>query len=375
MIFANSLINQIKFNHIYLFQIVKRVIRFYILPVLLFFLLHFILKTVGLDLILLVKQTVYFLNISITKFILKLAGIGISDLQCIYNGGIAYGELLCFKKNIVGLRYFFIAPLIICVCVTKPKTIISATFITYFVIIVVSVIFMTWRSVNPETITDSNFSLLFEGSVIAILMVFPLWSMRIIHKSGETNISGNDGDDLSGGKNLTGKRLYYYVFTTLVLLLVYVFSRFSSNVHGMSNIDVFLSEIILYPAKALLEIFGYEPHVKIRDIKGDGAWIFIGIPCLGKRIMLVFTLFMIIFNGVFINKIILIALGLTVIIIMNIFRIAFLYVYLDKTGSIYLNGFNLHDLYNYLIYAAVITMWIIFIKFFKGKPEKHFNIM
>ncbi len=349
--------------------LIMRLLKYFCLPVVIFALLYLILNFWETDIIKAFQSFVLLLNLNIGKIIIGILGFTLLEQDVFYILQIDGKEAFYVGYKIVGLRYYFIALLIICFCVKNEKNILKYILGYIGIINLFSILFIVLRAIYPLFITEYIYSLIFESAIVLSLMYLPVRHM--INKYNTSDYiditEKNQCSGLTTYQICQKYKLYHHVFIFLFLLLIFVFVRFNKPVEGVGRLNLFITNLIIYPAKAFLELLGYSPEIYNRDIKGDNAWIFIGIPCLGKRIMLVFSVFILIFKGNFFNKIIYVFAGLWVIILLNALRISFLYMYLDKHGSIYYRNYNLHEVYNYVVYAAVVAMWFVYLKFFSKK--------
>lgn len=145
----------------------------------------------------------------------------------------------------------------------------------------------------------------------------------------------------------------------LYFILTIIFRLYESLYYSLYDIA---SYVILYASSLFLNMFNYSANVAGRSLLNSNAWIYLGDACVGMQTMGVFIAFIIVFKGKTLNKIIYSTIGVLVILLLNVFRISALFIYLAENENTYKLNIDLHDSFNYVIYAAVLLMWWIYLK-------------
>ena len=125
-----------------------------------------------------------------------------------------------------------------------------------------------------------------------------------------------------------------------------------------------LLHFILLSTQKLLFIAGYSVTIIHDNIFLDSSSVYVGSYCLGVRLMLLFSISILVVKGSFKSKFLFIIPGIVVIIYLNVLRIMFLLLYLHTYHSISLM-IELHDVFNYSIYAVILLLWFLFDRWFK----------
>jgi exosortase/archaeosortase family protein len=119
-----------------------------------------------------------------------------------------------------------------------------------------------------------------------------------------------------------------------------------------------LTLVILNFSKVILGQFDFIVSVQERYLISNNSHIFMGDPCIGLYVMIVFMIIPFLTNGRLIHKFSFVIIGLFIIIFLNALRIALLFAYMHEPGISQLNIEKWHDIYNQAIYILVFILWV-----------------
>lgn len=144
-------------------------------------------------------------------------------------------------------------------------------------------------------------------------------------------------------------RHIFIVFTIALFIFIFFFNYF-----------YFYSWIkVLYIVTSkVLAIMGYSSEIEVPFLRGQYGDISLFKSCLGMNIMLVYAL-VIYFTGIkLLPKLVFIVTGFIIFNLLNVIRFVLVFRDLQINRS-YQMAVDVHDLYNYMIYVAIIFMWIV----------------
>lgn len=154
-----------------------------------------------------------------------------------------------------------------------------------------------------------------------------------------------------------------------------------AGVFEVFNLD-FIANAIQYQTQMLANIMGEHTHISGRYIYLEQFWVYVGDPCLGIGVSMIFAFLIATLRGQTLNKIIFIAIGLYTLLLMNAVRVWYILLDLRTLQSAAI-GYDAHEMSNYFFYIVVFILlnvymfWfdsIDFNKFFKQiftkKPRK-----
>jgi exosortase/archaeosortase family protein len=155
-------------------------------------------------------------------------------------------------------------------------------------------------------------------------------------------------------------RLNYSIFTFLLVLIVLLpVSRF------FELIDLsWLTNTIIGISQAINSLMGYATQVYDRYIILGKNWVYLGDPCLGIGVLLIFSYLILSIKSRFINQVIYVFFGIIFMIIMNAVRVSYLLIHIYKTGY-YDYETDPHALSNYFFYSIVFILFLIYIYWFQ----------
>ena len=154
------------------------------------------------------------------------------------------------------------------------------------------------------------------------------------------------------------------IFVYLLWIIFYEIVRYTSTIDYIYNsAAMFLTNILLYVSKFVLDVLGYESYVftEIRVIQLEGTrGVFLDRGCLGRNLIGLFAGFIIVYPGKIKSKLWYIPLGVLIICIINVLRIvglSFVLLYFPKYIDI-----NHHVVFKYTIYGFILLMWFFWIR-------------
>jgi len=116
---------------------------------------------------------------------------------------------------------------------------------------------------------------------------------------------------------------------------------------------------VIHGANIVLQQFMYETYVAHHSVTDGLTNIYLGAPCLGKGVLVVFSVIILLTNTVWQHKLWCIISGLAVLILFNIARMSLLFAYVFEFGSSSYNYGTWHDIYSSIIYLAIVGLWIL----------------
>jgi len=119
-----------------------------------------------------------------------------------------------------------------------------------------------------------------------------------------------------------------------------------------------LTFIIFSLSKLILSQFSIFVTFRNRLLVDANNSIFMGDPCVGLNIMIVFAIVVLLSMGKKLQKFLFILFGLLFIIFLNAIRVSLLFAYLDETGVSNLVIDHWHAIYNNVIYISVFILWV-----------------
>jgi len=174
-------------------------------------------------------------------------------------------------------------------------------------------------------------------------------------------------------KNIN-KYLKLHQFVRLLINIAFlstVWYIFYSFFRNKNFVDYFYEEITylltlsqLFVSKTLLTIIGYEVEIYGKTIKIVNSYgVHLDRGCLGRNVIGLFAGFILAYPAKIKSKLWYIPMGILIFFIVNVFRIMALSI-TDNCCRHILN-FNHHIVFQYLTYFIIITMWVVWIRFFK----------
>lgn len=363
----SKLIKKIQENYILYFELIKQLGFFFILPVGLIIVMQIFGIIVGFNFIDILRNGIFNFNLSIAKFLLSVLGLNTISHDIV---GIVHVEgrnIFTADFTIVALRYYFISLLIFSLSVKRSRDIVFYIIGFFIIMSCLSAFFMVIRVVAPSIIFSGFiYSLLFEGSLVIILIIMPLRRYFEYRKFKMIDDEESDGNRLNMCQLHVKTDLFYWLSAGLGVFFLYLIYRLYIYPH-VPIVDTVLLGIIVNISALVLKLFSYSPEVFGQIIKGDGANIYIAASCLGKDLMMVYAAIILLVRSKAIHKTLFIPIGIGIIILLNIFRVVLLYIYLSKTGNIYMWSIDVHDLLNYPVYIAIVVLWYLYIRKYSVK--------
>ncbi len=154
-----------------------------------------------------------------------------------------------------------------------------------------------------------------------------------------------------------------------------------ARVFEVFNLD-FIASAIQHQTQMLASFMGEHTYISSRYIYLEQFWVYVGDPCLGIGVSMIFAFLIATLRGQTLNKLIFIAIGLYTLLLMNAVRVWYILLDLRTLQSAAI-GYDAHEMSNYFFYIVVFILlniymfWfdsIDFEKFFKQiytkKPRK-----
>jgi exosortase/archaeosortase family protein len=258
-----------------------------------------------------------------------------------------------FKPDLqfAALRYSFISiglPLVFLRLTTKGKIL----FLVFAILFVYSLnctrIFFVLNFISlNHRIPGIKHDLVFHAFLLALPLGSYIWQAR---RGWSDFLGKNTNPDVTILHKLLGAIL-------LFSFLKYVYS-FSIRLIMNSNwILDSLTFVILSISKFLLSQFSFVVNVKDRILSDAFNSIYMGDPCVGLNIMIVFIIVLFISKGKILHKVLYALTGLALIIFLNVVRVTLLFAYLKEAKATEIGVQDLHDDYNIVIYIFVFLLW------------------
>lgn len=292
-----------------------------------------------------IKKLIAILYFDIATYVLSLISdthISLSSHNCIH---FPYNNISISLYVIIGIRYYIVSAILSFLVISDVKKALYICILFWIIIPFTSIFYIILSAQIPEFITKSEmFSFYFEATVVGLLLSFIIAIYKIQRIALALPIE----------PTVKSLKIPYYVCVALL-------ATFAQITLYYSYFKDYLANVILYGSKAILHIFGYNPFIEGRGIRGDGAWLGVMNPCLGINILLVFTFIMLLLKGSLQRKLPYLGIGIFLIVFINILRIVGLYLYVSNNQGTYSGIINTHDVYNYPVYIAVVTIWLVYI--------------
>ena len=127
----------------------------------------------------------------------------------------------------------------------------------------------------------------------------------------------------------------------------------------------FITHLLLLLTKQVMAFYGFITLINNNIIYLGSNFVFVGSPCLGIQLMLMFALVIIFLKGTIKSKIVFILLGVVMIFLINVLRISYILYHLHHYKN---KGFTIevHDMYDYAVYALTISLWLVYAKWQKN---------
>lgn len=139
------------------------------------------------------------------------------------------------------------------------------------------------------------------------------------------------------------------------------------------KIDVQIIYNLVYLSSTVLGTLGFDVYSSISDpffqmIGIDGSHpVWIGIPCNGLSVIVLFSIFILSFPGKFIHKIWFIPSGIIILHLCNVLRVCGLAI-INFYAPQYLD-FNHNYTFTFLVYGLLFLLWIIWVNHFAKKYD------
>ena len=122
-----------------------------------------------------------------------------------------------------------------------------------------------------------------------------------------------------------------------------------------------ITHLLLFLTKEVMTVAGFITHISSYSIRLDQNLVYVGISCLGIRLMVMFATVIIFLKGTIQSKVLFILSGVISIFIINVLRIAYVLYHLHKYQNLP-QTMTVHDMYDYAIYVFTIILWFIYAK-------------
>lgn len=154
--------------------------------------------------------------------------------------------------------------------------------------------------------------------------------------------------------------LFFLKALSLYLIWFFLYEQWLSEIGWVDNVVI---DNIVYLTEVILNGVGYDLFVYDHTIGIDGGHgVYIGTPCDAIELMALFSGFVLIIKGSWINRLWFIPVGLIIIHFLNIIRVIAL-VLIAHYAEGYLE-FNHKYTFTLILYVIVFVGWIIWVKYF-----------
>jgi len=134
------------------------------------------------------------------------------------------------------------------------------------------------------------------------------------------------------------------------------------------SIGSFITPLLLFLSKLLLESFGYNTSIHGISILLNHSTVMVGTSCLGIRLMVMFSIVLFFLKGSVKSKVVFTIIGIILIFLINVIRISYVLYHLNHYNN-YRLTLSIHDLYDYTIYVFTIVLWLIYARWFGNSKE------
>lgn len=167
------------------------------------------------------------------------------------------------------------------------------------------------------------------------------------------------------------KRIFMALLGLVVIRTIWYFigladspkptSSWWSNIQFIAEIqaltDHILSAVILFFTWLMVNIYGYTAIFDGLGISNGISYVGLGPSCIGKSIMVVFSIVVLVSRGKWTHKALYLLSGLVVLLLLNGIRLGLLFVYIDQFGVSAYNYDKWHSIYSMFVYLAVMALW------------------
>lgn len=160
------------------------------------------------------------------------------------------------------------------------------------------------------------------------------------------------------------KKLLKFLFFTFALYGVWLL-LYELVLKSPGYLDQLITENITYCICLLLDLTGYEVHYSIANKLGETfiylnnstfPLIRVGASCNGLELLVLFTIFIVCYEGRWLNKLWFISLGLLTIHLLNIMR-NYILTLMEIHKSPYFEFFHRY-VFIFVVYGAIFLLWM-----------------
>lgn len=171
--------------------------------------------------------------------------------------------------------------------------------------------------------------------------------------------------------NLNFKNPVFKFLIKLLFLYIFWYLAYDLWLHPKESIDLFVVKCSIIPAKALLQLLGYEVFTEGNRMIGivGTSGVVMGDNCNGLSLFALFSAFIIAFSGQILKKTLFITIGIAGIHLLNIIRITSLAIF--ETYSYEFTEFNHTYTFTILIYGFIFMLWMAWVNRFSLNLPKN----
>lgn len=137
-----------------------------------------------------------------------------------------------------------------------------------------------------------------------------------------------------------------------------------ARVFEVFNLD-FIATAIQHQTQMLASFMGEHTYISSRYIYLEQFWVYVGDPCLGIGVSMIFAFLIATLRGQTLNKLIFIPIGLYTLLLMNAVRVWYILLDLRTLQSAAI-GYDAHEMSNYFFYIVVFILLNIYMFWFDG---------
>jgi exosortase/archaeosortase family protein len=278
--------------------------------------------------------------VNVSSWLSGLLGVECSvvDKVCIFSNGneLRIDTAFFSLKLIMGLLLY-----ILIISDNKQITWVPIVFIVFgFFLNIIRTVIITLFAIKVELTTDFDHNGMYMLSLCAFIFII-FWDKLFRKSLSENTIL-----------NLCSKILFA---VTLFYGLRVTFRAFFSE---QDIVVDFLAEIILNVSVSILNFLEFDVFHEGRKLYNENNFVYLGTPCIGINVMLVFIL-VIYLSDIHINlkNVSFTLLGIIIIIVLNATRVTMLFVSVTESAFDPLVLRKQHDIYNLVIYGFVLLLW------------------
>lgn len=300
------------------------------------------------------------LSAFVAKFVEYMAGF--YEKETSYNPKnqiLSTSEVSFSIASSLALKFYLIAFIILIIKPSKPLQTSVYLIVAWALLFIISVARFSIDINNPSY---KNFYLaLIYTSRYLVLYLLIIYKINLHDKAknliNKINLIITDKLEL----NLLNLLLFFILLKPILSFVDFILAN---QYYGLRE---HLTQLILWLASIMLKITGYsEAMVNGYQITMGNYWVYLGAPCLGLGVMLLFAGIIFVIKSNIVNKLLFIATGWTIIIVMNASRIVFilLYIFLKQLPQKEIKDF--HNMSNNFFYLIILLLIIVYVRWFQN---------